>query len=144
MATTTKNTTLTEAEKKRRRSEAAKKAAETRKAKQAEKAAELAAKAQQEQEAAARAVSTQGVKVCDAICETLMLYKPGTESESRPKGEGYTYRECLEIVLDKVKSSLPEGAEAPQTSLNCLRWYASKMRGEGTVLPYRPRNAPLR
>ena len=143
MATTTKNTTKDlEAEKKRKRSAAAKKAAETRKANQAKKAAELAAKAEQEQKAAATAVAGQPIKICDAICETLMLIKPGTESEARPKGEGYSYRECLAIVLDKVTKSQPEDAEPPKTSLDCLRWYATKMRNEGTVLPYRPRNVP--
>lgn len=142
MATATKNTTvLTEADKKKRRSEAAKKAAQTRKLKkqraielEAEKqAAELELKKQAEE---AKAIAP--LKTCDVICEVLQLIRPGTEDSQRP--EGYTYKECLAMVLERIRPTRPDAA----TSLDCLRWYATKLRGEGIILPYRPRNTPIK
>jgi len=141
MATSTKNTPKDA--KAQARSDAAKKAAQTRKANKLKKEQEAKALAEQqalaEQEQAelkAKAADKPEIKICDAICETLQMIRPGTENNERP--EGYTYKECLEIVLEKVRPSKPNA----NTSLDCLRWYATKLRGEGVVLPYRPRNAP--
>lgn len=137
MATTIKSKTVTtkeEALKAQKRSEAAIKAAQTRKAKAA------AVKAEQEKQEVEAVVSAQPVKICDVICDTLMLIRPGSETEGRPRGEGYSYKECLEMVLEKVHKHNPDA----KTSLDCLRWYAAKMRSEGVILPYRPRNSPIR
>lgn len=144
MATATKNTKTAE-QKKAARSASAKKAAETRKANKAQKqqkAQVIEAQDQAEQEQkdvkAAVALTAAPLKICDVICETLRLIRPGTENYERP--EGYTYRECLEMVLARVRVEQPDA----KTSLDCLRWYATKMRSEQEVLPLRPRNTPVR
>ena len=143
MATATKNIKKTPAELKAIRSEAGKKAAATRKAKKLEAEAQVQAdhvKASEEQEAVKVALTeqTDRVKICDVICETLLLIRPGTENNARP--EGYTYRECLAIMLERIRPSNPDA----ETSLNCLRWYATKLRSEGTIVPHRPNSAPTR
>lgn len=141
MATATKNskTTMSAADKKKARSEAAKKAAETRRLnKLAKEQAKKQKEAELEQEQVKEVLAEQPVKICDVICDVLQQVRPGTEKNARP--EGYTYKECLVMVLDRVRPTNPDAA----TSLDCLRWYATKLRGEGVVLPYRPRNAPTK
>lgn len=140
MATSTKNKPAPKDAKALARSEAATKAAETRKknklAKEQQQKQELA---EAEQKKVQEEVTAQApIKICDVICETLQMVRPGTEKQERP--EGYTYKECLDMVLTKVRETKPDA----QTSLDCLRWYATKLRSEGIVLPYRPRNAPTK
>lgn len=69
-------------------------------------------------------------------CEELLLKTKGTDPKSkRPLGLPYAE------ILDKVQKKFP-GAE---TSLNCLRWYATKMNkrtgSERVVMPTRPKSA---
>lgn len=140
MATSTKNKPAPKDAKALARSEAAKKAAETRKKNKLAKEAEAKAEAskQEQIELKQEVTAAKTVKICDVICEVLQQVRPGTEKQERP--EGYTYKECLDIVLERVRPTNPNA----QTSLDCLRWYATKLRSEGIVLPYRPRNAPVK
>lgn len=67
-------------------------------------------------------------------CEALLLKTRGTDPKTkRPLGLPYSE------ILDKVQAKFP-GAE---TSLNCLRWYATKMNkrtgSERVVMPTRPK-----
>lgn len=112
------------------RSEAAKKAAETRKAnKEAAKIeAEQLAKAEAE---AQQVVNTKPQKISSVICEVLLLVDPDS-----PNGEGYDYETCLQMVKERIKDTNPNN----NTSIDCLRWYATKMRNGNTRVPYRPRS----
>ncbi len=67
-------------------------------------------------------------------CEELLLKVKGTDPETkRPLGLPYSE------ILNAVTSKFPEAA----TSLNCLRWYATKMNKrtgkEKVVMPIRPK-----
>lgn len=134
MATATKTKTNTTNPAK---SAAAKKAAATRKANKLKKEQDaLVAKQKQEQKDAARAAAAaKPIKIADVICETLLLINPESHKE-RP--EGYSYDVCLTMVLDRIHPVMPEA----KTSLNCLRWYANKMRSEDVLVPHRPRSIP--
>lgn len=130
-ATTTKKSNTVNPAK----SAAAKKAAATRKANKVKKEQdELKAQQKLEQkEAAKAAAAAKPIKIADVICETLLLVNPDSA-----KGEGFPYDVCLTMVLERVHKVMPEA----KTSLNCLRWYANKMRSEDVAVPYRPRSLP--
>lgn len=128
-ATKTSKTTTTNPAK----SAAAKKAAATRKANKLKK--EQEALALEQKEAARAAAAAKPIKIADVICETLLLINPESHKD-RP--EGYAYDVCLTMVLERVHKVMPEA----KTSLNCLRWYANKMRSEDILVPHRPRSVP--
>lgn len=70
------------------------------------------------------------------MCERLLLEVKGSDPETkRPLGLPYS------AILDKVRAKFPEA----ETSLNCLRWYATKLNkqtGKDRVqMPVRPKAA---
>lgn len=69
-------------------------------------------------------------------CEDMLLKAKGTDEKSkRPLGLPYSE------ILDAVQKKFPKS----ETSLNCLRWYATKMNKrtgkERVVMPVRPKAA---
>lgn len=67
-------------------------------------------------------------------CEEMLLKSKGVDEKSR-RPLGLPYSE----ILDAVQKKFP----ASETSLNCLRWYATKMNKrtgkERVVMPVRPK-----
>lgn len=59
------------------------------------------------------------------LCEDLLM------KVVDDNGDGLSYGE----IIEAVREELPEA----KTSVNCLRWYATNMRGRGMIVPYRPR-----
>lgn len=136
-ATANKSTTANKTTVNPAKSAAAKKAAATRKANKDKKEQEAIKQQQklEQKEAARAAAAAKPIKIADVICETLLLVNPDS-SKDRP--EGYPYDVCLTMVLERIHKVMPEA----KTSLNCLRWYANKMRSEEVLVPYRPRSVP--
>lgn len=121
---------LTEQQKKANRSAAAKKAAETRKRKKLEaEQQKQTVEIEQTKEAVAEAPKT----IAAITCEVLLKIDP-----THPKQYGYPYTVCLDMILAEVRKTRPDAAP----TIECLRWYASKMRNEGIQVPYRPHASP--
>jgi hypothetical protein len=88
--------------------------------------------------AAKKAAKADGIKrgAIRELCEELLLKTKGTDPESkRPLGLPYS------AILEQVQKKFPEA----ETSLNCLRWYATKLNKqtgkEKVVMPVRPKQA---
>jgi len=88
--------------------------------------------------AAKKKAKADGVKrgAIRELCEKLLLEVRGTDEKSkRPLGLPYGK------ILAKVQEKFPEA----ETSLNCLRWYATKLNKqtgkERVVMPIRPKTA---
>jgi hypothetical protein len=98
----------------------------------------LAAKTEKKAAKKAKSVKAEGTSDRGAIrrfVEAKLLETTGEDEDGRPVG--HTYND----ILEAVKEQFPEAA----TSLNCLRWYATKMNSankktnDKVVMPVRPK-----
>lgn len=71
----------------------------------------------------------RSARVIRVAAEELLLKKLGIGADGRPAGMPY------DNILAELKQEFPESS----TSISCLRWYATKMRERGEMLPARPR-----